>query len=74
MLSLIATSVYPVAALQFGSKLGHPAAHLLSVSWFCGTATDRLFRADGAINDRETGKNCKCAAIMIVFRQNPGVV
>jgi hypothetical protein len=25
-------------------------------------------------NDVETGKNCKCAAILIVFRRNPGVV
>jgi hypothetical protein len=33
-----------------------------------------FLRACIATNDRETGKNCKCAAIMIVFRQNPGVV
>jgi hypothetical protein len=25
-------------------------------------------------NDRETGKNCKCAAIKLVFRRNPDVV
>jgi hypothetical protein len=25
-------------------------------------------------NDVETGKNCKCAAILIVFRRNSGVV
>jgi hypothetical protein len=34
----------------------------------------RRFAILAGSNHRETGKNCKCAAIMIVFRRNPGVV
>jgi hypothetical protein len=63
---------------NFDSKLNDMGAvspaRMLRVSWFRGTTADRLSRACTAINGRETGKSCKCAAIMIVFRQNPDVV
>jgi hypothetical protein len=45
-----------------------------SISRLGGTVAGCLWRAHIATNDRETGKNYKCAAIMIVFRRNPGVV
>jgi len=35
---------------------------------------DRLFAIIFRVKSRETLKNCKCAAILSIFRQNPGVV
>jgi hypothetical protein len=41
---------------------------------FIKVGTSAIFTIFAAPNDRETGKKGKCAAIMIVFRRNPGVV
>jgi hypothetical protein len=44
-------------------------------SWHFGKiAAIGIFSILAAQNDRETGKNCKCAAIKLVFRRNPDVV
>jgi hypothetical protein len=43
----------------------------IALSTRFGTKTLPPFAAS---NERETGKNCQCAAILMVFRQNSDVV
>jgi hypothetical protein len=45
------------------------SAPRISKKWKC-----HLWLASDAANDRESGKNGKCAAILTVFRENPDIV
>jgi len=52
----------------------HSAGCGVAGSLFDKIGTISVLPSFAVQNDVETGKNCKCAAILIVFRRNPGVV